>query len=57
MQTIITTGLAGAFKFPSGVKNTFSDFDREELERITHSRFVVYDVKSALATGLSDGCL
>jgi len=35
----------------------FVQFDKKELERITHSRFVVYDVKSALATGLSDGCL
>ncbi|MCW5201430.1 UDP-N-acetyl-D-galactosamine dehydrogenase [Candidatus Electrothrix communis] len=35
----------------------FGQFDKKELERITHSRFVVYDVKSALATGLSDGCL
>ncbi|CAK8713349.1 UDP-N-acetyl-D-galactosamine dehydrogenase [Candidatus Electrothrix laxa] len=35
----------------------FVQFDREELERITRSRFVVYDVKTVLASGLADGSL
>jgi UDP-N-acetyl-D-galactosamine dehydrogenase len=35
----------------------FCQFDKENIERITCSRFVVYDVKNALAKGLADGTL
>ncbi|MCI5124449.1 MAG: nucleotide sugar dehydrogenase [Candidatus Electrothrix sp. AR5] len=35
----------------------FMQFDKEELERITRSRFVVYDVKNVLVKGLADGSL
>ncbi len=35
----------------------FAQFDKEEVERITRSRFVVYDVKNVLAKGLADGTL
>ena len=35
----------------------FVQFDREELERITRSHSVVYDVKNVLASGLADGSL
>lgn len=35
----------------------FLQFDEEEIERITCSRFVVYDVKNALAKGLAHGTL
>jgi UDP-N-acetyl-D-galactosamine dehydrogenase len=35
----------------------FAQFDQQEIERITRSRFVVYDVKNVLAKGLADGIL
>jgi UDP-N-acetyl-D-galactosamine dehydrogenase len=35
----------------------FVRFDREELERITRPRSVIYDVKNVLAKGLADGSL
>ncbi len=35
----------------------FVQFDQQEIERITCSHFVVYDVKNFLATGLADGTL
>ncbi|MCI5141927.1 MAG: nucleotide sugar dehydrogenase [Candidatus Electrothrix sp. ATG1] len=35
----------------------FIELDKEELERITCSRSVIYDVKSVLAKGLADGTL